>query len=109
MIIDPDKNKPIQVPNIASETLNMRITKLYKQGFLKLSDLKKRSMTKIALEIIYNYFEHSVPPHFWEGIMDYKPKKRKPARYGKPKSNKKSKDKSLYDYKWDGDQLTWDF
>jgi hypothetical protein len=46
---------PNQIPSIASEKLNLRVTPATKQGIRNLSQQQKRSMSKVVLGMIDFY------------------------------------------------------
>lgn len=46
---------PNQIPSIASEKLNLRVTPATKQGIRNLSKEQKRSMSKVVLRMIDFY------------------------------------------------------
>jgi len=50
--INPETNAPYHIPETASETLNLRITKDQKEYIRGLSKRQKRSMTKIAIHVL---------------------------------------------------------
>ncbi len=58
--INPETNVPYIIPEKASETLNLRITKDQKEYIRGLSKRQKRSMTKIALHVLKTHLFQNV-------------------------------------------------